>query len=81
MEKSRKRRTTSQITSAKRTKSDESKQHHKNLLQEITVTNFMCHKELKLNFGERVNFIVGQNGSGKSACLNAIQVMIQNDSN
>ena len=34
----------------------------------------MCHKSLELKFGERANFIVGQNGSGKSAILNSIQV-------
>ena len=34
----------------------------------------MCHGELKMDFGERVSFIVGQNGSGKSAILNSLQV-------
>ena len=35
----------------------------------------MCHGQLTMSFGDRVNFIVGQNGSGKSAILNALQAV------
>lgn len=46
-----------------------------NLLKQIKLTNFMCHGQLTMSFGDRVNFIVGQNGSGKSAILNALQAV------
>nr|AAD54769.1 SMC-like protein [Arabidopsis thaliana]AAD54770.1 SMC-like protein [Arabidopsis thaliana] len=38
----------------------------------IKVENFMCHSYLQIEFGEWVNFITGQNGSGKSAILTAL---------
>nr|XP_027198294.1 structural maintenance of chromosomes protein 6-like isoform X2 [Dermatophagoides pteronyssinus]XP_027198295.1 structural maintenance of chromosomes protein 6-like isoform X2 [Dermatophagoides pteronyssinus] len=38
-------------------------------IREIQLKNFMCHKNFRLEFGPRINFIVGQNGSGKSAIL------------
>lgn len=38
-------------------------------IREILLKNFMCHKHFHLQFGPRINFIVGQNGSGKSAIL------------
>ncbi len=31
----------------------------------ITVENFMCHRKLSVNFCRNVNFVTGQNGSGK----------------
>lgn len=34
----------------------------------------MCHSNLQIEFGEWVNFITGQNGSGKSAILTALCV-------
>ncbi|XP_055849270.1 structural maintenance of chromosomes protein 6 [Episyrphus balteatus] len=36
------------------------------------LTNFMCHSNLVVNFSDRVNFLVGNNGSGKSAILAAL---------
>lgn len=42
----------------------------------IHVTNFMCHKNLEINLGPRINFIVGHNGSGKSAILTALSVCL-----
>ncbi|XP_010523157.1 PREDICTED: structural maintenance of chromosomes protein 6B-like [Tarenaya hassleriana] len=38
----------------------------------IRLENFMCHSNLQIEFGEWVNFITGQNGSGKSAILTAL---------
>lgn len=32
-------------------------------IREILLKNFMCHKHFHLQFGPRINFIVGQNGS------------------
>jgi recombinational DNA repair ATPase RecF len=34
----------------------------------------MCHQKLSIDLGPHVNFITGQNGSGKSAILAALQV-------
>lgn len=36
------------------------------------LTNFMCHENFTINFHPRVNFLVGRNGSGKSAILAAL---------
>uniref|UniRef100_A0A1I8NV53 Rad50/SbcC-type AAA domain-containing protein n=1 Tax=Stomoxys calcitrans TaxID=35570 RepID=A0A1I8NV53_STOCA len=36
------------------------------------LTNFMCHSNLLVEFHSRVNFLVGSNGSGKSAVLAAL---------
>ncbi|XP_044506156.1 structural maintenance of chromosomes protein 6B [Mangifera indica] len=38
----------------------------------IRLENFMCHSSLQIELGEYLNFITGQNGSGKSAILTAI---------
>ncbi|KAG7229117.1 hypothetical protein INR49_013059 [Caranx melampygus] len=45
------------------------------LIESITLKNFMCHHFLSpFHFGPNVNFIVGNNGSGKSAILTALIV-------
>ncbi|AGO12399.1 AaceriAER044Wp [[Ashbya] aceris (nom. inval.)] len=44
-------------------------------MKRITLKNFMCHEHFELEFGPRLNFIVGSNGSGKSAILTAITVV------
>ncbi|XP_046869724.1 structural maintenance of chromosomes protein 6 isoform X2 [Hypomesus transpacificus] len=45
------------------------------VIESITVKNFMCHHLLgPFQFGPHVNFIVGNNGSGKSAILTALIV-------
>jgi chromosome segregation ATPase len=36
----------------------------------------MCHKYLKVDFGPKINFVIGHNGSGKSAILTAITVAL-----
>uniref|UniRef100_A0A5S6QJL6 SMC_N domain-containing protein n=2 Tax=Trichuris muris TaxID=70415 RepID=A0A5S6QJL6_TRIMR len=41
-------------------------------IKAITLRNFMCHKHLSLTLTDKLNFIVGRNGSGKSAVLCAI---------
>ncbi|GAB2233566.1 hypothetical protein Droror1_Dr00002792 [Drosera rotundifolia] len=40
----------------------------------IKLENFMCHENLQIEFDDHVNFITGQNGSGKSAILTALCV-------
>ncbi|XP_070776226.1 structural maintenance of chromosomes protein 6 [Enoplosus armatus] len=45
------------------------------LIESVTLKNFMCHHLLgPFQFGPNVNFIVGNNGSGKSAILTALIV-------
>ncbi|XP_022796389.1 structural maintenance of chromosomes protein 6-like [Stylophora pistillata] len=42
------------------------------IIENITLVNFLCHRNLSVPFGPRVNFIVGRNGSGKSAIMTGI---------
>ncbi|KAM4528937.1 structural maintenance of chromosomes protein 6 isoform 1-T2 [Fundulus diaphanus] len=47
------------------------------VVQSITLKNFMCHSLLgPFAFGSNVNFVVGNNGSGKSAILTALIVAL-----
>lgn len=42
----------------------------------VEVVNFMCHKYLKVDFGPKINFVIGHNGSGKSAILTALTIAL-----
>ena len=42
------------------------------VLRALVVENFMNHKHLRVDLDPHVNFIVGKNGSGKSAIVNAL---------
>lgn len=44
------------------------------ILAEVYVENFMCHAKFRVRFSPNVNFVHGQNGSGKSAILAAIKI-------
>ena len=46
------------------------------IIKRIYVENFMCHRKLTVKLCRNVNFIHGQNGSGKSAILAAIQICL-----
>lgn len=46
------------------------------IITSVYVENFMCHRKLTVPLCRNVNFIHGQNGSGKSAVLAAIQVCL-----
>ncbi|KAJ3698353.1 hypothetical protein LUZ61_002058 [Rhynchospora tenuis] len=48
--------------------------HGAGIISKIKLENFMCHSSLQIEFGDWVNFITGQNGSGKSAILTALCV-------
>ncbi|CAG9858163.1 unnamed protein product [Phyllotreta striolata] len=41
-------------------------------INRITLKNFMCHSLLQVDFTNNVSFIIGKNGSGKSAILTAL---------
>ncbi|KAK9693598.1 Structural maintenance of chromosomes protein 6, partial [Basidiobolus ranarum] len=46
------------------------------VIESIELVNFMCHRYLKVNLGPKINFIIGHNGSGKSAILSGITVCL-----
>ena len=37
---------------------------------------FMCHTHLTIKLGPSINFIIGRNGSGKSAALAALTISL-----
>lgn len=43
-------------------------------IKKILMRNFMCHDAMEVILNPNVNFIVGRNGSGKSAILAALTV-------
>lgn len=46
------------------------------VITRIYCENFMCHRKLTVDLCRNVNFVYGQNGSGKSAILAAIQICL-----
>eukprot|EP01133_Synstelium_polycarpum_P015023 gene15023-17769_t len=46
------------------------------IVEFIELENFMCHRHFEIKFGPHVNFISGENGSGKSALLVALIVCL-----
>jgi chromosome segregation ATPase len=46
------------------------------IIEKLELFNFMCHSAFSLNFGPQTNFIIGRNGSGKSAVLTGISVAL-----
>ncbi|ETS85485.1 hypothetical protein PFICI_03510 [Pestalotiopsis fici W106-1] len=46
------------------------------VIERIVIVNFMCHEHLIVELGPLLNFIVGENGSGKSAILTAITLCL-----
>ncbi|THV05189.1 P-loop containing nucleoside triphosphate hydrolase protein [Dendrothele bispora CBS 962.96] len=51
------------------------------VIEHIEMHQFMCHKFLSFSFGPQINFIIGHNGSGKSAVLSAITIALGGKSN
>lgn len=45
-------------------------------IKSIELINFMCHSNFLIELGQRVNFVIGRNGSGKSAILSAIMLVL-----
>ncbi|CEP60429.1 DNA repair protein SMC6 LALA0_S01e10682g [Lachancea lanzarotensis] len=48
--------------------------HFPGYIKRVKLRNFMCHENFHLELGSKLNFIVGSNGSGKSAILTAITI-------
>lgn len=46
------------------------------IIEQVDVTNFMCHERFTFDLGPLINFIVGKNGSGKSAVLTALTLCL-----
>ncbi|XP_059474031.1 structural maintenance of chromosomes protein 6 [Neocloeon triangulifer] len=46
------------------------------IIIKVELTNFMCHGHLLLEFNPKVNLVVGKNGSGKSAIMSALMVVL-----
>jgi structural maintenance of chromosomes protein 6 len=46
------------------------------IIERVSCWNFMCHKKLVVDFGPLINFIIGHNGSGKSAVLTALTICL-----
>lgn len=48
--------------------------HLSGYIKKVKLRNFMSHENFELSLGPQLNFIVGNNGSGKSAILTAITI-------
>ncbi|KAH8072267.1 P-loop containing nucleoside triphosphate hydrolase protein [Cristinia sonorae] len=46
------------------------------IIEKLEMHQFMCHKYLTFTFGPQINFIIGHNGSGKSAVLSALTIAL-----
>jgi len=46
------------------------------IIETLTCINFMCHTKLQVTLGPLINFIIGHNGSGKSAILTGITLCL-----
>ncbi|OQS02309.1 structural maintenance of chromosomes protein 6 [Thraustotheca clavata] len=46
------------------------------IIQEIYCENFMCHRRMSIQLCPNINFITGENGSGKSAIIAALQICL-----
>lgn len=77
--KSRRRRSMDKMTQApifSNHLSDDISPSQAGIIEKLELSNFMCHNNFSLTFGPQTNFIIGRNGSGKSAVLTGISVAL-----
>lgn len=43
-------------------------------IEKMHLRNFMCHANLEMEFNQKINLLVGNNGSGKSAIITALAI-------
>nr|WJN25121.1 DNA repair protein [Pseudozyma flocculosa] len=46
------------------------------IVEKIELRNFMCHANFSIEFGPKLNFVMGRNGSGKSTILTALMIAL-----
>ncbi|TEB23008.1 P-loop containing nucleoside triphosphate hydrolase protein [Coprinellus micaceus] len=51
------------------------------IIESIECVDFMCHERLFFEFGPQINFIIGHNGSGKSAVLSGLTLALGGKTN
>ncbi|KAI5309994.1 Structural maintenance of chromosomes protein 6 [Ascosphaera atra] len=66
----------SQAIQRQLTQLGENSPNENGILESVECVNFMCHKHFSVELGPLINFIVGKNGSGKSAILTAITLCL-----
>lgn len=55
--------------------------HRSGKILSMRLKNFMCHRNLSVDFNRQTNLIVGKNGSGKSAILTALIIGLGSKAN
>ena len=67
---------TQYVTQQRSKTSIENEAAENGIIESVTCTNFMCHSFLEISLGPLINFIIGHNGSGKSAILTALTICL-----
>lgn len=57
-------------------KQEESNEVRSGYIKSIELIDFMCHRHLTIELHEKINFLTGNNGSGKSAILTALSLCL-----
>lgn len=51
------------------------------MIKSVTIQNFEAHEDTTITFGEGMNSIVGLSNSGKSSCIRAMMMVVNNEWN
>lgn len=49
------------------------------MIKSVTIQNFEAHEDTTITFGEGMNSIVGLSNSGKSSCIRALMMVVNNE--